>query len=67
MTAESASLLPVDAPSVQASSAATDFAYVACSVPLRAASALGCPRKAEPTLLHFVANDVDGLPPIDHE
>jgi hypothetical protein len=28
---------------------------------------LGCPRKADRTLLQFVANDVNWLPPIDHE
>ena len=48
--------------------AGADFPYVACAQrPVRASSALGCPRKAEPTLLQFVANDVNWLSPIDHE
>jgi len=34
---------------------------------VRAASALGRPRKVEPALLQFVANDVNWLSPVDHK
>jgi len=48
--------------------AGADFPCVACAQrPARASSALGCPREADPTLLQFVANDVDWLSPIDHQ